>query len=277
MGRPDPPGGERQPTFFLGTHMPLWLTISQVPLFISANRLRAYRSTGDEWPTRKADTFGCGMWALDSGGFTELRDHGRWRDHPDVYGGMVTRFIEEIGAPPRFVSPQDWMCEPWVIAGGGASGAAVRWHRADGTRPHRAHRGELLLPARGVLLPALDTRAARVAPGRLRGMRPDVRLMRGRPHRIARGSGQCMPAAIHGRDRSDRGNVLAAWASATRVRREDRRARPVRAHAQVGRQHGLVQAGQVGRRTAARVRASWAVQQLLPVRHGVAGAGPQVA
>ncbi|MEU7802663.1 hypothetical protein AB0B10_25725 [Micromonospora arborensis] len=113
-------GGDpgRQVQFYLGAHRPHWLTVSPVPLFISANTLMKYRSSGDDWPTRRAGTFGCGIWACDSGGFTELRDYGHWRQHPDEYGGMITRLIEEVGAPPVFVSPQDWMCEPWVIAGG---------------------------------------------------------------------------------------------------------------------------------------------------------------
>ncbi len=106
-------------TFYLGAHRPHWLTLNpSVPLFISARQLDRWRTTGDAYPTRKAGTFGCGMWALDSGGFTEIAQHGEWRNWGDEYGGMVTRFIDDIGVPPRFAAIQDWMCEPWVIAGG---------------------------------------------------------------------------------------------------------------------------------------------------------------
>lgn len=104
--------------FYLGTHRPLWLTFADIPLFISAATLAHYRSTEDQWPTRKAGTFGSGSWAFDSGAFTALSSAGRsrhpWHLDPDSYGGMVARVTEEIGVPPRFAAIQDWPCEPAV-------------------------------------------------------------------------------------------------------------------------------------------------------------------
>ncbi|MBQ1166268.1 hypothetical protein KBZ21_50620, partial [Streptomyces sp. A73] len=60
------------PVFYLGTHQPHWLRLPQfrdVPLVISRNRLTGYKTVPQA----------VGRWAMDSGGFTELKDHGRWR------------------------------------------------------------------------------------------------------------------------------------------------------------------------------------------------------
>lgn len=105
---PDP---ARHLTFYTGCHMPRWLETSQVPLFVSARTLNKYRRDGDPFPKGRC------LWALDSGGFTELQQHGRWTMSEDEYGGMVYRFMDN-GAVPKFCAPQDWMCEPAVIHGG---------------------------------------------------------------------------------------------------------------------------------------------------------------
>lgn len=104
--------------FYLGAHRPYWLSSSPVPLFISVNTLGAYKGRGEEWPIAKRG--GCrAPWALDSGGFTELKHHGNHRLDSDIYGGMVTRFMDEYTMiPPDFAAIQDFMCEPWVISGG---------------------------------------------------------------------------------------------------------------------------------------------------------------
>ncbi|MDX3165971.1 hypothetical protein PV516_19475 [Streptomyces scabiei] len=93
--------------FYLGTHMVNWLGEVGVPLFISRNRLVKRRT----FPKAIAP------WALDSGGFTELRDHGRWRITPEEYAAEVRRYRDEIGMLD-WAAPMDWMCEPWVINGG---------------------------------------------------------------------------------------------------------------------------------------------------------------
>ena len=56
-------------------------------------------------------------WALDSGAFTELKDHGLWRMDAVEYAELVNRYDYYIGRL-EWVSPQDWMCEPIVIHGG---------------------------------------------------------------------------------------------------------------------------------------------------------------
>jgi hypothetical protein len=56
-------------------------------------------------------------WALDSGGFTVLKDHGRWIYSPEEYAYDVQRYQAEIGCLD-FASIQDYMCEPGMIRGG---------------------------------------------------------------------------------------------------------------------------------------------------------------
>lgn len=95
--------------FFLGTHMPNWLTETDVPLFVSHRRLAKYKTL----PVAR------GPWALDSGGFTELQMYGEWRTSPEEYATAVRRYRDEVGNL-QWASPQDWMCEPFVISGGRA-------------------------------------------------------------------------------------------------------------------------------------------------------------
>ncbi|CAL9677543.1 hypothetical protein SUDANB95_07868 (plasmid) [Actinosynnema sp. ALI-1.44] len=94
--------------FYLGAHRGRWLEQAQVPLFISYRTLAKYRRGGDHFPK------GLTSWALDSGGFTELSQYGKWTVDPDDYGGAVYRFMEDVG-PPVFCAPQDYMCEPWIL------------------------------------------------------------------------------------------------------------------------------------------------------------------
>jgi hypothetical protein len=97
------------PTFFLGTHQPSWLPRVDVPLFVSDRRLRSYKTL----PRAVAP------WAEDSGGFTELQKYGEWTVTAREYAARVRRYHDEIGNLV-WAAPQDWMCEPIVIAGGRA-------------------------------------------------------------------------------------------------------------------------------------------------------------
>ena len=99
--------------FWLGTHRPDWLEKTDVPLFLSRRRL-----TG-----RKRLPRAQGPWALDSGGFTELSEAGRWSITPREYVQEARRYRDEIGRL-TFCAPQDWMCEPAVRALTGLSVAA---------------------------------------------------------------------------------------------------------------------------------------------------------
>jgi hypothetical protein len=115
----------RRLTFFTGSHRPHWLTFAQVPLFISARTLADYRTTGDDWPTRAAGRFGCGIWALDSGGFSELSMFGEWQTDEGKYVGEVRRWRDEIGLLD-WAAAQDWMCEPFILA---KTGKTIEQHQ----------------------------------------------------------------------------------------------------------------------------------------------------
>lgn len=96
--------------FYLGTHVPSWLgkpEFAGVPLFISHNTLKNRKSMP------KAVT----RWALDSGGFTQLssNEDGWPKGSEEPYVEKV-RFYRTAGGLD-FASPQDWMCEPWLMNG----------------------------------------------------------------------------------------------------------------------------------------------------------------
>jgi hypothetical protein len=92
-------------TFYLGTHEVNWLGREIGPLFVShrrlARRVKLPRATAG--------------WALDSGGFTELRLHGRWVTTVDQYIEATRRYAREIGNLQLAFS-MDWMCEPASLA-----------------------------------------------------------------------------------------------------------------------------------------------------------------
>lgn len=98
--------------FFLGTHRPNWLSQTTVPLFVSDRTLRPYKTL----PTAR------GEWALDSGGFSELSQHGSWLHGPSPreYAHRVRRYRDNIGGL-LWAAPQDWMCEPVITAKTGLS------------------------------------------------------------------------------------------------------------------------------------------------------------
>lgn len=90
--------------FYLGTHKPHWLGLTEHRLFISRRQLTLIKH-----PPRSL-----GPWALDSGGFTELSTFGKWTTTPTEYVADVRRFSDAIGGL-EWAAPQDWMCEPWII------------------------------------------------------------------------------------------------------------------------------------------------------------------
>lgn len=90
--------------FYLGTHRPSWLALTDVPLFVSAVTLRGRRT----YPRAR------GRWALDSGGFSELQAHGRWTVGALQYANETIEWAAEVGMPD-FAAIQDWMCEPFML------------------------------------------------------------------------------------------------------------------------------------------------------------------
>jgi len=103
-------------TFYLGTHQPHWLWTARFPLFVSHRQLARRRR-----PLRPA---AC-RWALDSGGFTELSLHGRWVTSAAEYADAADRYSGQLGRLD-FAAPQDWMCEPAILA---RTGLTVREHQ----------------------------------------------------------------------------------------------------------------------------------------------------
>jgi len=92
--------------FYLGTHEITWLSQTSVPLFISEKRLEK----------RKGLPESVGSWALDSGGFSQLSMYSSWPKGSDkVYVEHIKRYQNEIGNL-EWVAPQDWMCEPFMVA-----------------------------------------------------------------------------------------------------------------------------------------------------------------
>lgn len=96
--------------FYLGTHEVSWLGRTTVPLFVSRRRFERQRN----YPRALGD------WALDSGGFTELDLYHGWTMPPAQYVSRVRRYAAEVGRM-AWASPQDWMCEPWIVAKTGLS------------------------------------------------------------------------------------------------------------------------------------------------------------
>lgn len=76
-----------------------------VPVMVSHGRLRKRRAL----PQAMAP------WICDSRGFTELSQHGRWTIRAREYATALQRYATEIGQL-QWASPQDWMCEAWILA-----------------------------------------------------------------------------------------------------------------------------------------------------------------
>jgi hypothetical protein len=93
--------------FWLGTNMTRWLTRVDVPLFVSHRRLA--REHKRNLPVA------VGEWCCDSGAFTEVASFGRFVTSAADYVAALRRYRDEIGNLV-WASPQDHMCEPWVLA-----------------------------------------------------------------------------------------------------------------------------------------------------------------
>jgi hypothetical protein len=93
--------GEAAVKFYVGLHQP-----SDARHFarcmVSVKRLE-----------RRVSDFQVGEWMMDSGAFTELRDHGCYRASPEDYAGQVVRW-SRVGNMVAAVS-QDFMCEPFIL------------------------------------------------------------------------------------------------------------------------------------------------------------------
>lgn len=97
-------------TFYLGTHRPHWLSMLDIPLFVSRRCFDGRR----QLPRARA------KWALDSSGFTELAMHGEWTMPAKEYAALVRRCASEVGML-EWAAIQDWMCEEPIRAKTGKS------------------------------------------------------------------------------------------------------------------------------------------------------------
>lgn len=102
-------------TFYLGTHLPNWVSYFPIPLFISRKRLEKYKTL----PIAKT------RFAIDSGAFSEISSKGEWSITPKEYTKEIRRYINNMGWPD-FVAPQDWMCEPHIVR---KTGLSVKKHQ----------------------------------------------------------------------------------------------------------------------------------------------------
>ena len=93
--------------FFTGLHQPSDCKHFSAS-FVSVNRLR----------NRKSD-FAVGDWIMDSGAFSEISTHGKYRHSTSEYVGQIERW-RNCGNLLAAVT-QDYMCEPFIIKKTGLS------------------------------------------------------------------------------------------------------------------------------------------------------------
>jgi hypothetical protein len=120
--------------FYLGADAS-WLATVGVPLMVSHRRLAR----------RVALPRAIAPWVCDSGGFTELSRHGRWTVSARVYAAALDRYAAEVGGL-RWAAPQDWMCEPWILAKTGLSVAAHQARTTASVAELRASTGVPVIP-----------------------------------------------------------------------------------------------------------------------------------
>jgi hypothetical protein len=87
--------------FYVGLHQPCDAKHFE-RCMVSVNRLR-----------RRKSLFPAGEWLMDSGAFTELSEHGRYRHGPEEYAAEVRRWWK-CGLLAAAVT-QDYMCEPFIL------------------------------------------------------------------------------------------------------------------------------------------------------------------
>jgi hypothetical protein len=99
--------------FYLGIHHGSWLRTVPFPVFVSHVMLREYKNLPRRLPG--------GIWALDSGAFSEIGKYGHFITSPEQYADAARRYVEQIGGTCAFIAPQDYMCEPTMLARTGLS------------------------------------------------------------------------------------------------------------------------------------------------------------
>lgn len=88
--------------FYVGLHQPSD-AIRFDRAFVSVNRIR-----------KRKKPIGARSWIMDSGAFTEIATHGRYRTGVEEYAAEINRWAYEGSGLVAAVA-QDWMCEPWIL------------------------------------------------------------------------------------------------------------------------------------------------------------------
>jgi hypothetical protein len=91
--------------FYLGLHMPSHLERIDVPACVSYGTLRDMKTL----PQPNAPVF------LDSRGFSEISEHGRYTFAARDYAAFVRRCRDQWGQLLVHASIMDWMCEPFML------------------------------------------------------------------------------------------------------------------------------------------------------------------
>ncbi len=94
--------------FYLGTHMPNFVELVNIPWFVSVSRVIKRKSRLS------------GNWIMDSGGFIQISKHGGYKISEQDY----LKCIEFQN--PKLAFCQDWMCEPSIIK---KTGLSVKEHQ----------------------------------------------------------------------------------------------------------------------------------------------------
>jgi hypothetical protein len=89
--------------FFTGIHQPSDARHFEAA-FVSVNRLRDRKA-----PMKVGD------WIMDSGAFTEISTHGRYRFGVEDYAAEIRRWATNGSGNLLAAVSQDWMCEPWIV------------------------------------------------------------------------------------------------------------------------------------------------------------------
>lgn len=122
-------------TFYLGSHHATtrWWALG-VPLFVSVRVMRK----------RKTLPSPIAPWALDSGAFTEV-SRGGFETTPEDYIADVLRLAAGMDHL-QWVAPQDWMCEPFIIAKTGLSVTEHQRRTVENFLTLRESLGALVIP-----------------------------------------------------------------------------------------------------------------------------------
>src|SRR6188472_1632953 len=87
--------------FYVGLHQPSDAKHFD-RAFISVNRLH-----------ERKKPLGAGEWIMDSGAFTELSMHGKYRSSVAEYADAARRWAQDLSLTA--VVSQDYMCEPFIL------------------------------------------------------------------------------------------------------------------------------------------------------------------